>query len=116
MWTVTIDGKSYDLSDLPPAMFQPIADRHQQSWLELYNTPAADINAYYDLVEMVAKLLDVAVPPRPATMGQVTAMLDLLSRTDNLNVDPPQGEPDQDENETTGSSTGSPDDTDGPQA
>lgn len=114
MWTVTLDGKQYDFDDLAPAQFQPIADRHMLSWLELYNTPAANIDAFYDILVVVAGLLDVDPPERPSTMGAVMRLLDLIGRTDGANVDPREGEPD-DTNETNSSSTGSPDDTDGPQ-
>lgn len=114
MWTVTIEGKAYELDDLPPAMFVPIADRHMLSWLELRTTPASNPNAYYELIELVAKLLDVPVPARPTTMGQVVDLLDLIARTDGRLVDPRVGEPD-DESETNDSSTGSPTDSDGPQ-
>lgn len=83
MWTVTISDKKVCLDDLSPAMFQPIADRHGISWLSLYNNPATNIEAYYDLLVTCAEFAGVEPPDKPDTMGDAKALLDCVSLTED---------------------------------
>lgn len=81
-WKVTLGDKSVLLDDLSPATFQKIADAHAISWLDVYNAPAADIEAYYDLLCAVAEHCSAEPPPKPATIKDAHAMLDLLQKVE----------------------------------
>jgi len=78
MWTVNIGDKKVCLDDLSPAEFQEVADRHSLSWLSLYYNPAANIDAYHDLLVVCADHAGVEAPEKPDTMGDAKALLDLI--------------------------------------
>ena len=55
------------LDDLPIGEFQAIAKKHDCSWFDLWNTPASDPEAFYDIVELAVKHGGGTLPTRPAT-------------------------------------------------
>lgn len=83
-WTVRLGGdKTCLLDDLSPSTFQAIADRYSMSWLDLYYGPAANLDAFYDLLFACAQKCDVDAPDKPETMGQARALLEMLERSED---------------------------------
>lgn len=66
------------LEDLPIGEFQQIAKRYGVSWFELWQTPASNADAFFDLVELAVRHGGGTLPKRPATVGESLAMISKL--------------------------------------
>lgn len=63
------------LDDLPIGEFQQVAKRHNLSWFDLWNTPAQEPDAFYELVELAVRHGGGTLPQRPATVKDTLTLI-----------------------------------------
>lgn len=80
-WTVTVNGKSVDVQELPAREIARIAKANDRSWFDVVATPLADLNVALDLLAVAAKQLGEDVS-ESITSKEIVALFDIVERED----------------------------------
>lgn len=82
-FAIKLGDRQLRVDDLPISEVVRIAKSHGISWTAFAVAPASDVDAFADLVEVAAGILEVDAPARPATLGEAFGYLDLLEIVDD---------------------------------
>lgn len=83
-WKVTIADKSMLLDDLSEDDFMSVCNQHPGvNWLVLYNSPGINPAAFYSLLCLCARLMEVPSPNKPQTIKESTELLDYVEKVDD---------------------------------
>lgn len=83
-WKILLDEEEFAIDDLSVDELTAIVKSRDQNgllkypdlnWLALYNTPAGDPSAFYDLVCTVARKLEKPSPDRPSNIGAMASFV-----------------------------------------
>lgn len=111
-WKINFDDKSVLLDDLTEDVFVEATKQFDDTtWLRLYMSPCSHPGAYYELLKLCARRLEVDEPPRPKNIKESIALMvhveavddDLPAAFDEAGL--PLGTGEADETEMTTSST-----------
>jgi hypothetical protein len=69
-WQLQVGERVIRFDDLPPTLFQKVADKYDTRWLDLYFAPVANTDAFTELVREICahEQLD---PPSMGTIGEL---------------------------------------------
>jgi hypothetical protein len=69
-WQLEVGARQIRFDDLPPSLFQKVADEYGKSWVDLYYSPVANTDAFVALVNAVCTHAEVD-PPAMATVKEL---------------------------------------------
>lgn len=83
-WKIVIGDKSMLVDDLTEKDFVDVCAAHPSvNWLTLYYAPASHPAAFYDLLNVVAKKLEMPTPARPQTIKDSVELLAHLVKVED---------------------------------
>jgi hypothetical protein len=115
-WKIKFGGdKEVNLDDLSPGLFDELAaDSPGDTWWTVYTFPAGNTERLWRVVDAAARHAGLDPVERPTTMKGALALVDMLERVDDIEDQPMQdGFPTTPEAPESGSTSGSPENTDG---
>jgi hypothetical protein len=117
-WKFTFeDGREVKLDELAPTVFDLLAKNDPEAtWWTVYMFPGASTDRLWRLYCEAAKIVDADPGPEPVNLAETLQLLDRLERIPDVEEEPmSDGFPPTPDVPVTGSSSGAPGDSDGPQ-